>query len=127
MPAPRFDPQQRFTCSGCARCCHAEVVVTPVEHTAYARARAERWFRESATAEAGAAREPFLPLENKPGWFRIRRRPDGVCGFLSPENRCRLHEELGGDRKPLVCRLFPFSLHRPDPQAPVAVTSFCCP
>src|SRR4051812_21157437 len=120
MSAPRFDIAQRFTCSGCARCCHSEVVVTPVERTAYERERAARWFRETKDAAPGAASDPFVPLEGRAGWFRIRRRRDGVCGFLSPETRCRIHEELGGDRNPLVCRMFPFSMPQADGGPPLA-------
>ena len=45
-----------------------------------------------------------------PGGLAIRKRPDGACGFLSPERRCRLHEELGEQRKPLACRVFPFRI-----------------
>jgi hypothetical protein len=41
--------------------------------------------------------------------MRIRKRPDGVCGFLSDENRCRIHEELGAAAKPLSCQMFPYS------------------
>src|SRR5437016_1670437 len=111
MTTLRFDAEQRFTCASCARCCHTEVVITPAEHSAYERTRVAQWFRESAGAEEGVG-SPFEPLSGRPGWFRIRRRSDGACGFLSAANRCRIHEELGGDRKPLVCRLFPFSLHQ---------------
>src|SRR5689334_20876980 len=100
--ALRFDAEQHFTCAGCARCCHAEVAITPAERAAYDREHVARWFRESDAAPEGAERDPFLPLPGRDGWSRIRRRADGTCGFLSAQNRCRLHEELGGERKPLV-------------------------
>lgn len=32
----------------------------------------------------------------------------GSCVFLSDDRRCVIHEELGGDAKPRVCRLFPY-------------------
>jgi Fe-S-cluster containining protein len=126
MSAIRFDNEQRFTCSSCARCCHTEVVVTPGERAVYEKARAERWFREADDAAEGAARDPFEPLAGRPGWFRIRRRPDGTCGFLSPQNLCRLHQELGGDRKPLVCRIYPFAMFRTERET-VAKAAFSCP
>jgi hypothetical protein len=60
------------------------------------------------------------------GYHRIRARADGACGFLSAENRCRLHEQLGETSKPLTCRMFPFKFH--PVQASVVVTaSFGCP
>jgi hypothetical protein len=45
---------------------------------------------------------------------------------LSPANRCRLHEELGGLRKPLTCRMFPYRFH-PVAEDVLVTTSFCCP
>ncbi len=32
----------------------------------------------------------------------------GSCVFLSEAGRCVIHEELGGDAKPRICRLFPY-------------------
>ncbi len=91
------------------------------------RARdAARWFREHADASEGAARDPFEPVAGWRGYHRIRKRDDGACGFLSLEGRCRLHEELGANRKPLACRLFPYSFH-PAPSATIVKTSFGCP
>jgi Fe-S-cluster containining protein len=126
MAALRFDAEQRFTCAGCARCCHAEVVITPAEHAAYTREGAARWFREWEATTEGTERDPFVALPGRAGWFRIRRRADGTCGFLSAQNRCRLHEELGGERKPLVCRMFPFAVHSTE-REPVVTASFTCP
>ena len=124
--ALRIDNEQRFDCAGCARCCHAEVAITPAERATYERERVGRWFRESDGAAEGAERDPFVPLTGRDGWFRIRRRADGTCGFLSAQNRCRLHEELGGERKPLVCRMFPFAVHATE-REPVLTASFTCP
>lgn len=84
------------------------------------------WFRDRADATAASALEPFEPIPGVPGLHRIRKRADGGCGFLSPENRCRIHEELGGDRKPLVCRMYPYSFH-PAADAMVVSCSFGCP
>ena len=53
--------------------------------------------------------DPFEPIAH--GHFRIRKRADGACGFLSANDRCRIHEELGGEAKPLACRVFPFRFH----------------
>ena len=45
--------------------------------------------------------DPFEGIPGVPGLQRIRKRADGACGFLSPDNRCRIHEELGAAKKPL--------------------------
>jgi Fe-S-cluster containining protein len=123
----RLDPEQRFSCSQCGRCCSRwEILVSQAEVESFHRRDAARWFRERADVPEGAARDPFEPAAEWRGFYRIRKRDDGACGFLSPENRCRLHEELGGGRKPFTCRLFPYSFH-PTPGAVIVKTSFGCP
>jgi len=123
----RIDPDQRFACAGCGRCCKRwEILVTTAEVESYRQHDAARWFREHRDADEGAAFDPFEPVAGWRGYHRIRKRGDGACGFLSPAGRCRIHEELGGHRKPLTCRMFPYSFH-PAPAAVIVKTSFGCP
>ena len=128
MTALRFDAEQRFTCRQCGRCCRRgwDIALTPGEVDAYRRARAERFYREREDAPEGADEDPFEPIPGHPSYHRIRKRADGACGFLSPANRCRIHEEMGGASKPLTCRLFPFRFH-PGETATLVTASFCCP
>lgn len=121
-----FDAEQNFTCRSCGECCRRafDIVVTESERRRYESANASRWFKEGPSSEPGAASSPF-EIESS-GLVRIRKRPDGVCGFLSAENRCRIHEELGGSAKPLTCQMFPFSLDAVSGETRVT-TSFCCP
>ncbi len=104
-----LDPEQNFTCKGCGQCCRRsfDIVATPAESQRLEAANAARWFRESASAAPGTENPVFEYLAG--GLLRIRKRPDGVCGFLSDENRCRIHEEMGGTAKPLSCQMFPYS------------------
>lgn len=39
----------------------------------------------------------------------LGKRSDGRCQFLTPENRCSLHEVAGAQAKPSMCRLFPYT------------------
>jgi Fe-S-cluster containining protein len=123
-----MDGEQRFTCSQCGRCCTRpwQIVVTPSEAESYRKADVARFYRESATGPEGAKKDPFELISRTKSFHRIRKRDDGACGFLSPAGRCRLHEELGGMRKPLTCRMFPWSFH-PVEGAVAVGTSFCCP
>lgn len=113
------------------------MAVSGAEIEYYRRRNVGAWFRETAegtessgrdsSAEALRAKvDPFEPIPGWPGVHRIRKRADGGCGFLSDQNRCRIHEELGGDRKPLICRMYPYSFH-PAPDAIVVSASFGCP
>lgn len=100
--------------------------MTPSEAELYRSKTAARWYRETAAGGEGTASDPFEAIAGTRGFHKIRKRDDGACGFLSPENRCRLHEELGGLRKPLTCRMFPYRFH-PAGDEIVLETSFCCP
>jgi Fe-S-cluster containining protein len=123
----RFDANQHFTCRQCGRCCRGwDVPVTASEVEAYRKVNVARLFRERDGGEEGTSVEPFVPVPGRTGHYRIRKRPDGTCGFLSPAGLCRIHEELGARRKPLACRLFPFRLH-PSDGAPLLTASFSCP
>lgn len=122
----RYDATQQFTCAQCGNCCRRgwEIAVTDAEVERYRRSGAARWFRTAAEAPEGQTAEPFERIGRS--LWRIRKRQDGACGFLSPENRCRLHEELGGPQKPLTCRLYPFQFHETT-SGPVMTASFACP
>jgi len=127
LPPLRFDREQHFSCRLCGRCCRGGVVaVTEAEVASYREVEAGRWFREGSDAKEGTGADPFLPIRGQPGLYRIRKRPDGACGFLSRQDRCRIHEELGPLRKPLPCRVFPFSFH-PTKGPTIVTTSFACP
>jgi Fe-S-cluster containining protein len=118
----RLDPAQRFACSQCGRCCRGfDVVVTAAEIDLYRRRNAAAWFRGASDDS-----DPFEPVPGAPAVQRIRKREDGACGFLSDDNRCRIHEELGAAKKPLTCRLFPFALHA-GADGVVVTASFNCP
>jgi hypothetical protein len=93
--------------------------VTAAEIDLYRRRNAAAWF-------LGGASDPFEPVPGAPALQRIRQREDGRCGFLSDNNRCRIHEELGAAKKPLTCRLFPYGFHTAA-DGVVVKASFNCP
>jgi Fe-S-cluster containining protein len=120
----RIDPAQRFTCSQCGRCCRGfDVVVTPAEIALYRHRNAAAWFDAGGGAPSD---DPFEPVPGAPGMQRIRKRADGACGFLSADNKCRIHQQLGAAHKPLTCRLFPFAFHTAA-DGIVVTASFNCP
>jgi Fe-S-cluster containining protein len=123
--------EQRFTCAQCGRCCHRTTVpISSEEADALRKAGAANWFDD-----VGAKADPFEAIPRHPGLLRIRKRLDGACGFLTAEGRCRIHEVLGADRKPLACRMFPFSFHTirgagapgRENDETIVSTSFACP
>jgi Fe-S-cluster containining protein len=122
-----FPENQRFTCAQCGRCCRRTTVpITAGDAEAYRKAGAARWFLEGVDETSVPSRDPFEPIPGHAPLLRIRKRADGACGFLSPAGLCRIHENMGADRKPLACRLFPFRFH-PTDEGDVATVSFACP
>src|SRR5258708_32626152 len=102
MPALLLSSEQRFTCAQCGRCCHRTTVPVAVEEAeALRRAGAARWFDEGDDRST-RDRDPFEEIPRHPGLLRIRKRADGACGFLTVAGRCRIHEVIGSDRKPLA-------------------------
>src|SRR6185436_10731967 len=102
-------------------CCRgAWVVVTPSEVERYRATGVARFYVDDGAPGV----DPFEPVAH--GHFRIRRRADGACGFLSAGDRCRIHEELGGEAKPLACRVFPFRFP-PAAGRPFVAASASCP
>ena len=81
MVALRHYAEQRFTCAQCGRCCRRgwDIAVTASEVEGYRKAGAAAWY----TPTEGAV-DPFEPIGGHAGHFRIRKRADGACGFLSP-------------------------------------------
>jgi hypothetical protein len=94
------------------------VIVSESEIDLYRRHDAAAWFTGGG--------EPFEAVPGFPHLRQIRKRPDGACGFLSPGNLCRIHQELGAAKKPLSCRVFPYAFN-PAPDAVVVTASFRCP
>ncbi|MBY0496426.1 MAG: hypothetical protein K2Y23_19640 [Cyanobacteria bacterium] len=99
-------------------------MVSAAEIELYRKRNAIAWFRESDGEIA--ERDPFEAIPGAPGLQRIRKRDDGACGFLSADNRCRIHEEIGAAKKPLTCRLFPYAFHTAA-DGVVVTASFGCP
>ncbi len=70
-----------------------------------------------------------MPIVTEHGWLRkyyqLGKRPDGSCIFLTDDNLCRIHRDLGESAKPLVCRLFPFQLVPLENFAYVTLRQYC--
>ncbi|MCO4771806.1 MAG: YkgJ family cysteine cluster protein [Deltaproteobacteria bacterium] len=114
MRPPRLAPESRFSCASCNRCCSETHLLGPVT-------RAERdvileGFNALPDPAGGADPSNFLPLPTGDGRELYVLRPrDGFCSYLGRDGLCRVHKELGVEKKPAVCRMFPYRLtHTPD-------------
>jgi lysine-N-methylase len=105
LPIRHLPIIQNWDCHTCGTCCKEYVVTITDEERG--RIEAQGWDGDPVVGE--------MPLFKKSGpWWRRRyhlnHRDDGSCVFLSEEGRCRIHERMGYEAKPLPCRLFPFVL-----------------
>lgn len=121
-PKLDFARDVRFTCSRCGDCCRTwNVMLGPGE-------------RESLEALDWQGREDDLvglapAVRVKQAGAvprrRLRRRPDGSCVYLGEDDQCRIHEHFGAEKKPLLCRLYPFGFYPIGDRVGVDV-SFSC-
>ncbi len=117
-------PDQRFDCRSCGRCCRSwNITFSQADHERLSKIEWGTIFPELA------GKELFVPAgeENgKPIWRFALRRHDDACWFLDEESRCRMHAHLGGEKKAIVCRAFPFSIAHTEAGA-FASLRFNCP
>jgi lysine-N-methylase len=110
---------ERWDCHSCGFCCRS----TKFELSPQDRKRLSEQKWEDHPDFHGAK------IVTEHGWLRkyyqLGKRPDGSCIFLTDDNLCRIHCELGEEAKPLVCRLFPFQLVPLEEFAYVTVRQYC--
>lgn len=103
LPIRNLPVVQNWDCHVCGDCCKQYIVSITAEERQ--KIEAHSWAGDEVVAG--------MPIFRRKGswWSRqvqLNHRPDGSCVFLSQQGRCRIHEVLGYDAKPLPCRLFPF-------------------
>ena len=113
-----FDPDARFECSGCAKCCKTpwKVEVDRVTLDRYKGSILELRVKQ----ELGKP-----PLVRTHDGKIVAAKEEGRCVLLGKDNECRFHYNLGEHFKPATCRLFPFIL-TPTPDGIVVGVSHYC-
>lgn len=121
-------PGARFACTMCGSCCGGHVVgpVSPAILNGLAP------HVPSLEAEVKAARKVdkglffVLPVQRAtPGEDVVCHAASGSCVFLDDQGLCRIHGKLGGEKKPLPCRIFPWELTATPTGVRVAVQREC--
>lgn len=121
-------PGARFSCTMCGSCCGGHVV-GPVSRQILDGLGPHAAALE---AEVKAARKVdkglffVLPTQRAtPGEDVVCHAAAGSCVFLDDQGLCRIHGKLGGDKKPLPCRIFPWELTASPTGVRVAVQREC--
>ena len=119
LPIRTLPIVERWDCHSCGFCCRSTKFKLSDEDLK--KLREQKW--EDHPDFQG------VPIVTEHGWLRkyynLGKRPDGACIFLTDDNRCRIHRDLGESAKPLVCRLFPFQLVPLEDFAFVTLRQYC--
>jgi len=123
-PKLLLDERVVFTCQNSGACCRNDWLIG-VDRAAHERLRKVDWSRVDPALPPG---EKFVPLGFAlPGGeaMTFARTPAGACVFLTPEQKCSIHANLGARTKPQICREFPYYFVQTPDGVAVGV-SFAC-
>ena len=90
-------PGQRWSCHSCGKCCRGAVV--HLFDDDLERIDRQGWVKTMDV-------RPYVRMG---GGYVLNKTPAGACVFLDKNNRCKIHSRFGEPKKPLACRVFPFS------------------
>ncbi|MCB9743213.1 MAG: YkgJ family cysteine cluster protein [Alphaproteobacteria bacterium] len=100
MDTLRPDPETRFSCSQCARCCTGRWEILM-------RAEDAEAIRALPLGEIGREASAIKPAGA--GLFKLAKAGDGRrCVMLDDDDLCALHKRFGEASKPTACRRFPY-------------------
>lgn len=121
-------PGRRFGCTMCGSCCGGHNV-GPVSEAILDGLDAHLDALEPAIRAARKIdKDLFFVLPGDratPGRDVMCQASNGSCVFLDERGLCRIHAKVGGDAKPLPCRIFPWELVLTPTGVRVAVQREC--
>lgn len=105
MRLPIYDPTASFSCSSCGWCCD-QPWATEISEADAKRYAAFDW----AAVAPQLKRKKLFRKAKRDGKvvYRLTKSSGNRCVFLSEKNRCLVHEHLGLEAKPHMCRQFPY-------------------
>jgi len=102
-----IDPEAKFSCGGCTRCCTQPYTVI-IE-----QAKADALLKHDFSAYPQlAGKTLFTQSKDAPAGYAVLPKQEGTtrCLFLADDGLCLIHKELGADSKPRNCLKYPFHL-----------------
>jgi Fe-S-cluster containining protein len=104
-------PWARFGCTMCGSCCGGHNVGPVSPQILEGLAEVADDLENDITRERFSEKGLFFGLPTGPRESSAMcHAASGSCVFLDDGGRCRIHARLGGDKKPLPCRVFPWEL-----------------
>jgi lysine-N-methylase len=119
LPIRSLPILEHWDCHQCGQCCRGPIV--RLDDDDLARLRDQHWEEHPEFRGVRTVEKHGLLFK----MHTLAKLPDGSCVFLTPDNRCRIHELHGEEAKPRVCRLFPLQLVPLDQVALLTVRRSC--
>jgi Fe-S-cluster containining protein len=118
-------PDAAFTCSMCGGCCGGHNVGPVMADVAAGIQEVVDSLEGDIKGKKGfLAKLPSAQPDGDENQVICHSR-NGSCVFLDGEQKCTLHRRFGADKKPRVCRLFPYEFIATPEGIAVSVSSEC--
>jgi len=96
-----------FDCTGCGNCCFTWPV--PLTDDDLKRLSSLH-FPDQKFEPAHILKTGSVGVSSQAAFVAaLGKRNDGRCQYLSPDNRCEIHQKFGKEWKPAMCQLFPYT------------------
>lgn len=119
LPLKTLPLVEKWTCHNCSICCRGSTFILSDDDLE--RLRQQRWNEHPDYR----GKKILVRVGLFGRRYRLAKRPDGYCVFLTPEGLCRIHKEYGEPAKPLICRMFPYQPVPTDKEAIVTLRRYC--
>jgi Fe-S-cluster containining protein len=121
-------PNAHFACTMCGSCCGGHVIGPVTDAILEGLDPHLPALAKTIHRERRIAKDLFFVLPTQratPGKDVVCHSSAGSCVFLDDTGLCRIHAKVGGDKKPLPCRIFPWELTATPTGIRVAVQREC--
>ena len=121
-------PNAHFACTMCGSCCGGHVIGPVTDAILEGLDANLPALAKTIHRERRIAKDLFFVLPTQratPGKDVVCHSSAGSCVFLDDRGLCRIHAQVGGDKKPLPCRIFPWELTATPTGIRVAVQREC--
>ncbi|MFT7625458.1 MAG: Fe-S-cluster containining protein [Myxococcota bacterium] len=98
-----------FSCTMCGSCCGGHNVGPVSDEVLEGLAPYQQMLRDVTGSAKGLFFEVPTPTPQGDVHYKaVCHTSGGSCVFLGDDHKCVIHARLGGEKKPAVCRLFPY-------------------
>jgi Fe-S-cluster containining protein len=119
-------PDLDFECTSCGRCCRDKWEIR-VDAPSAEKLLALDWGKRDPALAGVVPFKKRLPLAPLAGElpYTVERCANNACVFLTENNLCRIHRDMGLEAKPQVCQQFPYLFAETPDGVSVGLSHYC--